>query len=412
MFSGIRMKEREAPFLKKRILPFLIILMMAGLLLVPYAGFAATNTSKIDQELSKLKKMQDDAKQRSKDAAKQITQVQNEKVQTAQDINTLMTQLNDAGKKLADLNEQIHTVSENLQENGKQLDEAIDRVDARDQMLKSRLRLMYMNGFVSYMDVLLSSTSFSDFLNRLEALKSIVNQDKEILASNKKDRDMVAVKKTETEQQLEQVKQLFKQADDVRADLQVKEKVKEVKIAALAVKEKELEHISEENEKLLIQFAAQEAALQAKKRAASKANTKDLFTYSGGKFGYPLAIKAPMTSDFVSRINPVTGKQENHKGIDFGAPSGTSILAAENGVVIVASWWSGYGNAVIIDHGNGYWTLYGHIRNDGTVVNKGDTVKRGQKIAEVGSTGQSTGNHLHFEVRKNEVPVDPKPFLR
>jgi murein DD-endopeptidase MepM/ murein hydrolase activator NlpD len=399
--------------LNKQILPFIITLTMAGILMVPYIGFAATSTAKIDQELNQLKQKQADAQQKAKDASKQITKVQTEKVQTAQDMNSLLGQLNDAGKKLSDLNGQIDTVSENLQTNGKQLDEAVDRVARRDQMLKSRLRLMYMNGFVSYMDVLLSATSFSDFLSRLDALKSIVNQDKEILASNKKDRDMVALKKEQTEKQLAEVKKLYEQADQVRNELQVKEKEKEVKIAALAKKEKDLEHISEENEKLLIQFAAQESSLQAKKRAAAKANTSNLFTYSGGKFGFPLEIKAALTSDFGYRVNPVTGqKGEFHKGIDFGAPNGTSILAAENGVVIVASWWNGYGNTVILDHGNGVWTLYGHIRNDGIVVKKGDSVKRGQKIAEVGSTGQATGNHLHFEVRKNEQPIDPKPFLR
>jgi murein DD-endopeptidase MepM/ murein hydrolase activator NlpD len=386
---------------------------MAGMLMVPYAGFAASSTAKIDQELNQLKQKQAEAKQKANDASKQISKVQTEKVQTAQDMNSLLGQLNDAGKKLSDLNEQIDTVSENLQTNGKQLDEAVDRVASRDQMLKSRLRLMYMNGFVSYMDVLLSATSFSDFLNRLDALKSIVNQDKEILASNRKDRDTVALKKEQTEKQLTEVKQLYEQANQVRDELQVKEKEKEVKIASLTKIEKDLEHISEENEKLLIQFAAQEAALQAKKRAAAKADTSNLFTYSGGKFGFPLVIKASLTSDFGLRVNPVTGKKDEfHKGIDLGAPNGTSILAAENGVVIVASWWNGYGNTVIIDHGNGVWTLYGHIRNDGIVVKKGDSVKRGQKIAEVGSTGQSTGNHLHFEVRKNEQPIDPKPFLR
>ncbi|SEC35250.1 peptidoglycan DD-metalloendopeptidase family protein [Paenibacillus sp. GP183] len=399
--------------MNKQILPFIITLTMAGMLMVPYAGFAATSTAKIDQELNQLKQKQADAKQKAADTSKQINQVQTEKVQTAQDMNTLLGQLNDAGKKLSDLNGQIDTVTENLQVNGKLLDEAVDRVAKRDQMLKSRLRLMYMNGFVSYMDVLLSATSFSDFLSRLDALKSIVNQDKEILASNKKDRDTVALKKDQTEKQLAEVKQLYEQADQVRNELQVKEKEKEVKIASLSKMEKNLEQISEENEKLLIQFAAQEAALQAKKRAAAKADTSNLFTYSGGKFGFPLVIKAPLTSDFGYRVNPVTGKKDEfHKGIDFGAPNGTSIVAAENGVVIVASWWSGYGNTVIIDHGNGVWTLYGHIRNDGTVVKKGDIVKRGQKIAEVGSTGQSTGNHLHFEVRKNEQPIDPKPFLR
>jgi murein DD-endopeptidase MepM/ murein hydrolase activator NlpD len=404
--------------LKKRILPYLLTLSLTGgLLMVPYASQAATSTSKIDQELSLLNKQKADAIQKVKDADNQKTKVEKEKVQTTQDMNSILAQLDQAGKKLSDLNGKIADVSKELVENGKQLDDAEARVESRDQLLKSRLRLMYMNGFVSYMDVLLSATSFSDFLGRLEALKSIVNQDKDILDSNKKDRATVADQKEKTEKQLTEVKQLYAEANQIRADLQAKEKEKEVKIASLSKKEKELENISEENDRLLTQFAAQEAVLQAKKRAAAAAasggKVTSPFSYNGGKFMFPLKIQAPMTSDFGYRVNPVTGqKGEMHKGIDLGAPNGTDIVAAENGVVIVASWWSGYGNTVIIDHGKGVWTLYGHIRNDGTVVSKGDVVKRGQKIAEVGSTGQSTGNHLHFEVRIDESPVDPKPYLR
>jgi murein DD-endopeptidase MepM/ murein hydrolase activator NlpD len=404
--------------LKKRILPYLLTLSLTGgLLMVPYTSQAATSTSKIDQELSLLNKQKADAIQKVKDADNQKTKVEKEKVQTTQDMNSILAQLDQAGKKLSDLNGKIADVSKELVENGKQLDDAEARVESRDQLLKSRLRLMYMNGFVSYMDVLLSATSFSDFLGRLEALKSIVNQDKDILDSNKKDRATVADQKEKTEKQLTEVKQLYAEANQIRADLQAKEKEKEVKIASLSKKEKELENISEENDRLLTQFAAQEAVLQAKKRAAAAAasggKVTSPFSYNGGKFMFPLKIQAPMTSDFGYRVNPVTGqKGEMHKGIDLGAPNGTDIVAAENGVVIVASWWSGYGNTVIIDHGKGVWTLYGHIRNDGTVVSKGDVVKRGQKIAEVGSTGQSTGNHLHFEVRIDESPVDPKPYLR
>jgi murein DD-endopeptidase MepM/ murein hydrolase activator NlpD len=396
--------------LKKRILPLLLTIGVAGTLMIPYAGYAASATERIDQQLSQLNKKKTEMQQKANDAQNQITKVQTEKDQTNKDMKTIMDQFNEASKRLSDLNNQIDQVTNTLEADGKQLDEAEARVVSRDQMLKSRLRLMYMNGFVSYMDVLMSATSFSDFLNRIEALKSIVNQDKEILVSNQKDRDTVEQKKVETEKQLEKVKGLYAEADAVRADLQAKEKEKEVKIASLTKQEKVLEVISEESEQQVTQLAKQEADLQEKKRAASKA--KSPFTYAGGKLGYPLAVQAPITSDFVNRINPVTGKRENHKGIDLGAPKGTEIRAAENGSVIYASWMNGYGNYIILDHGNGLWTAYGHIMNDGIYVKVGDTVKRGQKIAGVGSTGQSTGNHLHFEVRVNEVPVDPKPYLR
>lgn len=396
--------------MKKKILPVVLTLGIAASLAVPYAGYAASTTEKIDQQLTQLKRMKAQAQQKANDAQNQITKVQTEKDQATKDMTTLVNQVNEASKKLTKLNEEIDQVSNTLEDNAKQLDEAVARVETRDNMLKSRVRLMYMNGFVSYMDVLLSATSFSDFLNRIEALKSIVNQDKEILVANKKDKETVAQKKVDTEQQLEKVKTLYADADALRDELQAKEKAKEVKIASLTKQEKVLEDISEESDKQITQLAKQEADLQAKKRAAS--NAKSPFTYSGGKLGYPLAVQAPLTSDFTNRINPVTGRSESHKGIDLGAPKGTDILAAENGSVIYASWMNGYGNCVIVDHGNGLWTVYGHIMNDGIYVKVGDVVKRGQKIAGVGSTGQSTGNHLHFEVRKNEVPTDPKPYLR
>lgn len=396
--------------MKKKILPLVLTLGIAASLAVPYAGYAASTTEKIDQQLTQLKKQKAEAQQKAKEAENQITKIHSEKDQATKDMNTLLNQVNEASKKLTQLNEQIDQVSDTLEDNAKQLDEAVARVESRDQMLKSRVRLMYMNGFVSYMDVLLSATSFSDFLNRIEALKSIVNQDKEILESNMKDKETVAQKKVDTEQQLEKVKALYADADALRHDLQAKEKAKEVKIASLTKKEKVFDEISEDSYNEVAQIAKIEADLQAKKRAANK--TKSPFTYAGGKLGYPLAAEAPITSDFVHRINPVTGKSENHKGIDLGAPKGTGILAAENGSVIYATWMTGYGNCIFIDHGNGLWTIYGHIMNDGIYVKVGDTVKRGQKIAGVGSTGQATGNHLHFEVRKNDVPTDPKQFLR
>ncbi len=120
-----------------------------------------------------------------------------------------------------------------------------------------------------------------------------------------------------------------------------------------------------------------------------------------------------MTSPFGTRVDPLTGAPGAfHSGLDFGAPEGTAILAAESGTVIVAGWTNGFGNTVIIEHDNSTWTLYGHIRNGGLAVQKGDTVRRGQKVAEVGSTGRSTGNHLHFEVRKNGMAVDPTAYLK
>jgi murein DD-endopeptidase MepM/ murein hydrolase activator NlpD len=395
-----------------------------GTLVVPHFAYALTASQKIQQEINQLKK-------HASEVQTEINKANQEKQQTSADMTLLLSQIETTNMKLNELNDQINTVKNTLQETGEQLEEAELRVESRDQLLKSRVRLMYMNGVVSYADVLLSSTSFGDFLDRLNALRSIVAQDKQILESNRKDRAMIAEKQVQVQQQLDQVKNLYSQTAVVKADLVTKEKEKEVKIASLSAsiskKKDELEDISDEQEKKLIEYARKQAAERAEEkrkaaeRAAAAAKAKkgsgnapatSAPAFTGGKMGYPLAKNSPMTSDFGTRSDPFTGKKATHKGIDFGAPNGTSILAAADGEVIVASWWSGYGNCVIIDHGNGVWTLYGHIRNGGTDVEKGDMVKRGQKIAEVGSTGESTGYHLHFEVRINESPVDPKPYLR
>ncbi|PZE19267.1 murein hydrolase activator EnvC family protein [Paenibacillus xerothermodurans] len=417
--------------MRKSLLSLVVVSGLLGTVVLPQFTFALTSSQKIEQELNELEKQQSAARKNADQVQAEIGRLQQEKKQTSNDLNTIVGQIETVNLKLNQLNDEIATIKNTLREIGIQLEEAQERIETRDALLKSRLRLMYMNGAVSYADVLLSSTSFSDFLDRLDALKSIVKQDKEILEANQRDRQAIADKEAEKKQQFAQLEGLYAQTAAVRADLQTKEKEKEVRIASLSEEERQkreqAEDISEAQEQLLLQHARKEAALAAARRAeaaaraaaASKSKsggksspTSSYNAFSGGRMAYPLEKNAPMTSDYGTRADPFTGKRTSHKGIDFGAPSGTGILAAADGEVIVAAWWSGYGNCVIIDHGNGVWTLYGHIRNGGIHVSKGDTVKRGQKIAEVGTTGQSTGNHLHFEVRINERPVDPKPYLR
>ncbi|MCF6094552.1 M23 family metallopeptidase [Microaerobacter geothermalis] len=136
--------------------------------------------------------------------------------------------------------------------------------------------------------------------------------------------------------------------------------------------------------------------------------------YKGGKLLWPAPGTTRITSGFGYRVDPFTGKPAGHNGLDIGAnPPGTygsPIVAAESGVVITAAYLRGYGNTVIINHGGGIWTLYGH--NQKLLVKEGQEVKRGDTIALMGSTGRSTGPHVHFTVYKNQVPVDPMPYLK
>jgi murein DD-endopeptidase MepM/ murein hydrolase activator NlpD len=391
--------------LKKVFLPlFLAVLMAVTTIMYPQTGHALTEYEKITRDLKKVKQEQARAKRLADQAQKDINYINSLKKKAEVDINKILSQIEKVGKELSNLEKQIEDTEVEIQQAAEELKSAEERIDARDELLKSRLRLMYTNGFVAYMDVLLSSTSFSDFIDRYHALTSIVSQDKEILEENKQDRDLIAAKKQLIEEKITQFKELFAQAEEKRQGLLKQEKEKEVRIASLNEKEKELEDITEEQERLLMTLASKESELIKKQKTISY--------YSGGQLRYPLPQPYPLTSGFGIRVDPITGRKgANHKGVDFGAPNGTDILAAEAGVVIVAQWWGGYGNTVIIDHG-GLWTLYAHIRPGGIKVKKGATVKRGQKIAEVGTTGKSTGYHLHFEVRKNEVPVNPMNYLK
>ncbi len=379
----------------------------------------ASSLSQIEKDLAAAKQQIRSAEQKAAKAAKDASKAENDKVVISakkedlkKEIDNLLSEIDKVVVKKAKTQQEVDTKKEELLQTGVELEEAEKRVASRDELLQSRMRLMYTNGSVSYLDVLFSSTSFSDFLDRFDALQSILNNDRDILDEHRKDKELVVQKKAQVEVQLAEVQDLFYELELQQNDLIKKESEKEVLVASynknlelLDETLEELEVISEEQEKLLVNLASKVSKLNAEKNRIKN-------PYSGGKLGMPIRDNYRITSNFGTRTHPISGKKHTHTGTDFGAPSGTAIYAAEDGVVLISQSWSGYGNCIIIDHGNGLWTLYGHIQNGGLLVEKGETVKRGQHIAKVGSTGNSTGPHLHFEVRKNEVAVNPGGYLK
>ncbi len=207
------------------------------------------------------------------------------------------------------------------------------------------------------------------------------------------------------------IESLVEESENLKISLDQQYKKSMLVKAALKEQQAKLSDIREEEEQNLLQLITAES----KKIAETRQKNKNVYssTYSGGQLFLPLPPSSyRLTSSFGLRKDPITGKSSRHNGLDMAAPKGTDIYAAEDGVVTVASYLRGYGNVIAIKHNEEITTLYAHIREGGIMVKVGQTVKRGEKIAEVGSTGRSTGNHLHFTVYKNEQAVDPDGFLK
>ena len=185
-------------------------------------------------------------------------------------------------------------------------------------------------------------------------------------------------------------------------------KEKENLIASYAQDEAKYNQLISSNEK-----ASQEASRLINQLLAEQSSSKSSFVYTGGQLNWPVPSRAPssssLSSGYVTRDRPIGNGSEFHTGYDIPASYGSAVVAAEAGTVIYAGWMSGYGNTVMINHGGGLVTLYGH--NSSLTVSKGDTVTRGQQVAKIGSTGNSTGNHCHFEVRVNGSHTSPEPYL-
>jgi murein DD-endopeptidase MepM/ murein hydrolase activator NlpD len=254
--------------------------------------------------------------------------------------------------------------------------------------------------------VLLQSQTVSDFISRRHQLKLVYQADQQILAKLNEQANLLNKQKTDVEQQKNEIALIREQLLAQKADYQMQAQSQSELIQrlngdrlALEAAQNQLDKDSKNLEVLIQQKVA---------AAQTKTNSRTSVIIRGtGVLAYP--SNAPTSSPFGWRMHPVLGYRRFHSGLDFAAGYGSTIRAADSGIVIFAGWYGGYGRAVIINHGKGITTLYGHTSE--LYVSEGKTVERGQAIAAVGSTGLSTGPHLHFEVRQNGTPVNPADYL-
>ena len=352
----------------------------------------------------------------------QLTNEANKKSEAEKTIGTVYEQLHAIQIELdtatADL-KQVQAdrirLDQDITKTEAELKAAQERLQSREKVFYKRVRDIYINGRLSYLDVVVGSKDFSDFANRMEMLKRILQADMELINNIKTEREEIASKKAKLEADRAKVLELEKVAQEKQTIINQK-KAERQAVLERAMNDRdtaeraynELMASSASITAMLQQRAAERAAAAAAaSQGGSGGGATTTWVQGTGQLAAP--VNAPITSDFGWRIHPIYGTSRLHAGTDFGVDEGTPVHAADGGVVVEAGWISGYGYTVIIDHGNGMSTLYAH--NSDVAVSPGQTVSKGQVVSYSGNTGGSTGPHLHFEVRINGEPTDPMGYL-
>ena len=322
---------------------------------------------------------------------------------TQADINSIDQEIARAESEISALEAAIAQTQQEIEETTVKLDEAEAECERFTETFKETGRVMYENRTTSYLEVLFGAESFSDFLNRLEMIRSVMNYDREILDEMVAKKEAIAALKEELENKKAEQESSQALLANKKEQLAVSKETKEALLGDLREDEKAAQQEVEASEEEVESVRRQINSLLAQDTSG--------ITYTGnGKLGWPVPGRYGISSYYGYRIHPISGVKKFHSGIDIPAPTGTSIVAAEDGVVIFAGWRGGYGNAVIINHGSGITTLYGH--NSSITVSVGQKVSRGQTIAKAGSTGNSTGPHCHFEVQVGGNRQNPLSYVR
>lgn len=339
-------------------------------------------------------------------------QLEGEKKNLESYVVALDSDLDEIQTKIAELNSKIAEKEAEILETEKELEAAVVRQEAQYAAMKQRIRMMYEQNDGLYLEMILSAESFGEILNKLDYIQSVSEYDDRKMQEYTLLRQYVELCKEELDAEKEVLDAAKVSVQQEEASLEQLISAKEAEIVAkqsdignkaAAIEEYEAD-IKAQNELI----ASLEAAVAEERRRLAEANNKKL-TYDGGMFCFPAPSYTRISDNYGNRIHPTLGVEQFHNGVDLAAPNGSPILAAYDGEVVAAAYSSSMGNYVMIDHGDSLYTVYMH--SSALYVAKGDIVAKGQKIAAVGSTGRSTGPHLHFSVRKNGSYVSPWNYL-
>ncbi len=393
----------------------------------------STQTEESEAGISKSRKDTSEIEAKIADKQKQIAEAEAEKKKVQGAITNVKKAVSDLQAVKKNLEEYVTKLDENLTEVQNKIEELKKLISDKEKEIteaeadleeaeetqatqyanmKKRIKFMYERGDAFYIDMIFGAKSFSDMINKADYAELMSEYDSAKLQEYKDTCEYISACKDQLEAEKEVLDAAKVQVDEEEKNLEtlISAKENEISIASSTINDKE-KAIKELEDDL----AARNATIQALEKAVEEERRKlseeggTAITYDGGMFKWPAPSYTRISDDYGYRIHPTLGIKQFHNGVDMAAPGGSPILAAYDGSVVAAAYNSSMGNYIMINHGDGLYTIYMHA--SALYVSQGQTVSKGSKIAAVGTTGRSTGNHLHFSVRKDGAYASPWNYL-
>lgn len=379
--------------MKKKMIKYLTILLICNITINYIEGPIRVHADTLQEK-----------KDKKEDIENKLEATNDERKTIEKESAKLQEELDLVKTKLDKLNEEINTLNKENKNIEEEILEVEKVLEENYEIIRSIIKIQYEQKVGGYLSILLEANDFGNFLRRLEVVSNLIKNNDETIREIKELQVELESKKETLTKQMDEINKNKIIVEEEKGRLDKLNKENKAKVKKLIKLQGELSSQIKLTEKEISELESRGQEINNEIVSSSGGGS-----YNGSKMAWPVIGYTNLSSKFGYRIHPISGEKKLHTGIDIPAPAGTPVVAANSGTVIISRYDNSYGNMVAIDHGGGIVSFYAH--NTERLVKVGDKVSKGQKISTVGTTGYSTGNHLHFEVKKNGTFVDPMNYL-